>query len=343
MAFCTKCGKQLADGEVCTCITTFQQEVNQQQYQQQHQQEANQQVYQQEVNQQLYHQSFNGQQANNVSGNNQPADKVINKVKGLGKRNKLLVAISALVVVVLLLVIIISSKSSGHMEPVDDFIEQINKRNTNTIDLLGAMSPDFAEDSLKTLYKAMLASDEMKNESISMQEMLEEYYDECNDEYDKWKLSFDMKSESMIDKDELKDLQDEFEDFFESCADNADEINDVLKDEEQIEYFVDSMGINTKEAKSIINALRTYYMNYVDAKITQAYKVKGKFIITADGDEYKTNTITFVVAKVKGDWVYCGIPDDYLEYFEDEEEGCFRFIRSLLKNSYLEDYSDFLQ
>ena len=58
MSFCKYCGKQLQDGEVCTC-----QQAQQSAGAAQPQQEFNQQTFQQGAGQQTYQQGFNQQQA----------------------------------------------------------------------------------------------------------------------------------------------------------------------------------------------------------------------------------------------------------------------------------------
>lgn len=209
------------------------------------------------------------------------------------------------------------------------------------MEIIGAMSPDFADDALNRVYQLMMKSDELKEEFADIEVFLEDMYDACDDEYDQWKLSFDMRSESKMGKEDLEDLQDSYEYFFESCEYGANDINEILSDEDEIDDLVDQMDIDVKDAKEILKAMRTYYTNYKDAKITEAYEVKGKFIVTADKETYKTNTVTYVVAKVKGDWVYCGILDGYIDYFENENSGCFSYIQNYLNNSYLRDFTDF--
>ncbi len=328
MAFCIRCGKRLADGEVCTCTS-----VTQTMNQQFNQQVVNQQFNQQEPNQQLYQQNFNYQESNayNQSTSNP-------RSKG---RNKLLWILPIVLGAILLTVIIFISSSSSHMDPVNDFVEKINSRRTNPMEIIGSMSPDFADDALNRVYQLMMKSDELKEEFADIEVFLEDMYDACDDEYDQWKLSFDMRSESKMGKEDLEDLQDSYEYFFESCEYGANDINEILSDEDEIDDLVDEIDIDVKDAKEILKAMRTYYTNYKDAKITEAYEVKGKFIVTADKETYKTNTVTYVVAKVKGDWVYCGMVDDYIDYFEDENSGCFNFIQNYLNNSYLRDFTDF--
>ena len=62
MSFCKYCGKQLQDGEVCTCQQA-QQSAGAAQPQQEFNQQAAQQTFQQGAGQQTYQQGFNQQQA----------------------------------------------------------------------------------------------------------------------------------------------------------------------------------------------------------------------------------------------------------------------------------------
>ncbi len=302
MAFCERCGKQLADGEVCTCMA--------------------------------------GQQSEAPGaapvGNAQP---VGGAAPANGNKKKWLIAIP--VAAAVLLIIIISALSSKpYMEPVEDFMKLMNKRSTNVEKMLKLQVPGFAKKEYAAFISAAKKSDDFEDILDDTKEYLEDSYEDADDEFEKWKLSFELKKAEKMDKDDLEDLKDYLEDFYDDyLEDTVDDIEDELDDEDELEDLADELDMSEKEVKKFAQAYIKYLKAYEDMKVTAGYEVKGKFIIKSKDGDCKTDTVTFRVIKVNGDWCYYGFSDSGSYGFNDDDEGVFYFLYDLLDSRWL--YSSF--
>jgi len=287
MAFCTKCGKALADGEKCTCETPV---------------------------------------ATEQTPQTETATAAPKK-----KNTGLIAGIAAIaIVVVIVLVMVLSAKP--HMEPVNDFIAAINKKNTNYIELYETLMPDFAVKPLNKLYKQMLNNEDTADYYEEKSEYYAECYEDATDEFNKWKLSFELKKETLLEDEEFENVQDNIEHYYRNKLDDTvDYYEDLLDDDDAFEDFADNNDISEKQAKSLIDAAIKYYNTYKDVEVTEAYEIKGKFIIKADGEEYDTDTVKFYVAKVNGDWVYYSFREGNV-YFDGDASGFFSFVSDILSS-----------
>ncbi|MBQ8815948.1 MAG: hypothetical protein IJZ84_01540 [Lachnospiraceae bacterium] len=306
MAFCENCGKQLQDGEKCTCTESVEQVTE------------------------------NTGTVEQVSESAEAeAPKRENPLKG--KEKPLIIAAAA--VVVLLILIKIFSGSKGYMEPINDFMKAINKKNTSSVELNATLMPDFGAKLYKKYYAKQLKSDYYADVYDDRKDDFEDYYDDCDDEYDRWKLSFEMKKSTKLDKDDLEDIQDELDDYYDDYLEYyVDSYEDILDDEDDLEEFADSWEYEEKDATAALKAFMNFCKAYEELKVTAGYEVKGKFIVKSGKDEYKTDTVEFIVLKVNGDWTYYGVTGGGSLYFEDDEEGCFDFISNFLYSSKLSLY-----
>ena len=293
MAFCEKCGKQLADGEVCSCQPATQ------------------------------------------SVNIQPAVQPSQPISNSKKKNILpiIIGLAAIAIVAVIIIITVTS-SKPYMKPINDFIKAINSKTTNQINLAYTLQPDFCVKANKKVESALKDCDDHIDILEDNNEYLEDCYDNCNDEFDSWKLSFEVKSAEKMDEDDLEDLQDYCNDYYDDYLDSLrDNYEDIADDEDALEDLADNLDISEKQAKSYATAVANHYAAHEDVKITDGYEIKGKFIVKTDEDEYKTDTVTVRVVKINGDWAYAGVVKGSI-YFEDEGT-CFNFVSSYLNYSQL--------
>lgn len=217
----------------------------------------------------------------------------------------------------------------GYMGPVEDWMSFVNKRNTDAIDLMTLFNPDFSSKELDNLIDLAIdySGDEYEDYMEEMAEEIEDTYDDAEDEFEGWKISFEEKSADEIKSKDLKEYNEYIEDYYKDyLEDTVDDLEDALEEEDDIEEFADEMEISEKEAKKYIEAMIDYMKAYEEIEATEGYEVKGKFILKSDGDEYKTEYISFIVLKIDGSWVYWGLSDyDSLE-FEDDDEDVFSFF-----------------
>lgn len=289
MAFCGNCGKEVPDGEVCSCTSAAQSTAT----------------------------------AQPASVSNQPK----------GNNSILLLAAAAVVVIVVIGIIIFAvGGSKGYMGPIKDFVKAVNKEETDRIELRATLMPDFGAKQLKAFYKKALKSDDIADSQEDYIEQYEEYYEDCEDEFDNWKLSFELEEAERMDDDDLDDLKDYYEDYYDDyLEDEVEFYEEILDDDDDLEDFADDGDISEGEAKAMLKAAIKYYKKYEKVKVTDAYEIEGKFIVKSGKKEYETDDVTLLAVKANGDWFYAGITDGEI-VFEDDDEDCFRFVRSLLRS-----------
>lgn len=303
MAFCENCGKQLADGEVCTCMAGQQPEA----------------------------------QGTTPVGNAQPAGGAV-PASG-DKKKKWLIAIPVAAVVLLLIIIISALSSKPYMEPVKDFMKLMNKRSTNVEKIMELQVSDFAKKEYAALISAAKKSDDFMDGLDDTKENIEDYYEDADDEFEKWKLSFELKKAEKMDEDDLDDLKDYLEDYYDDYMDSAvDYWEDILDDEDYLEDLADEADMSEKEAEKFCQAFIKYLKAYEDMKVTAGYEVKGKFIVDSKDGDCKTDTVTFRVLKVNGDWCYYGFSDSGSYGFKGDDEGVLDFLYDSLDSNWLYSY-----
>lgn len=318
MAFCTKCGKELADGEVCSCET------------------VNAEATQTEAPK-AETPVAEAPKAKAPAQTEAPKAEKPAKKKNVGVLAGL---VAVVLVVIIVLVAVLTSKP--YMKPLKDFMNAINKRNTSQIELTQTLMPDFGAKEFGNLYKKMLKvnANDLEDSLEDSIEMYENYYENATDEYGEWKLTFELKKATKLetDDDEFEAVQDAIEDYYKNNLDSGvDFFEDVLEDEDDLEDWADDRDVTEKEAKTILQAAIKYYQAYKELKVTEVYEVKGKFIIKADGEEYDTDTCKVYMAKVNGDWVYYSFNEGSLT-FDGDDNSYFSFIRSFLRKGKLFNY-----
>lgn len=253
------------------------------------------------------------------------ANGVIEKVKS-GDKKMLGIIACAAAAVVLVVVLLAVLLSGNKMDPINKYVKALNRNESDYLKLTaitrgkyGDMNADVTRMFIE--YDAEYWDGETYGDLYEdRDDNLKDFYDEIEDEYGKFKVSF---KKSKIKKIKLADFEDdydfEWEDYTDDAEDAADELKDMLKDSDEIEDFADEYEISEKEAKKILNAQMDFYKKLSKSKLTNIYEIKGKFIVKADGDEYKSETVSLFVGKVSGEWVLLGC--DGSIYFEDDEEG----------------------
>ena len=283
MAFCEKCGKQLADGEQCTCSAPVEQP---------------------------------------AAAKESIADSIKTKLP--------LIAAAAVVLVVIGLIVSLTGK--GYMKPVNDLMSAFNKKTTNSVKIMTALMPDFGAKRLDKAFDKALKSDDVADSLEDANEELEDFYEDSVDDYGKWKLTFEKKSAKKMDKDDLEEIQEYFDSFYkDNLKSVVKEYEKAMEDEDDLEEYADDLDMKEKDVKAFMKACVDYFKAYEEPKVTAGYEVKGKFIIEGER-EFKSDTVKFMMIKINGDWAYYGIDGDKV-YFEDDYEGHFSIISSILNES----------
>lgn len=257
-------------------------------------------------------------------------DNVKEKYNKLDSKYKPL-AILIPILAVLLVVFLLTSGSGGYMKPLDNCMSLINKQSEDGQKLMFSLVPEYQKKAIEKVLKAgVIDADDLFDE---VNDSLEDAYDEMNDEFKKVKLSFEVKDKEKMSKKDLDDIKDVMEEVAEDAGDEIDDIEESLDDDDAIESAAEFFDVDEKDIKNFWKATKDYYKALENAKVTAAYEVKGKFVIKADKDEYKSDTVKLTFVKVNGKWCYAGA-DDYIT-FDDDEDGYFNFIKRMLNNSFL--------
>lgn len=277
------------------------------------------------------------------------ADKAVEKAKTIPalagifekvdkKFHPLLIAAPIAIVLLILVFIVGGAMSDSCMDPINDYIKLVNHKETDSMKYFYSLSPDHRNSLAKDLLKKCSKSEEFKDRIEKSQDNLDELFDDLDDEFKSWKLGFNVKEKAKVAKDDLDDYSDIIKSAYKDSYDKLiDQYEDVLDDDDKLEDFADELDVSEKEAKEILKAYVKYYKSFKDAKVTEAYEIKGQFTIKADKDSWKSDTVKITVVKVNGDWVYAGVNDSIHFEDDDEEIDLFsRFIRPL-NRTYLKD------
>lgn len=285
MAKCEKCGKEIADGAVCSC------------------------------------------QKLDAKAGVKPAEATKEGKKGKG--GMVLGAVVPLVIIAIVLVVVLTSKP--YMKCIDNYVALINEKCTDYRELQYTLMADSRVKLAKKYAEAMMAQDSYEDSLEMREESLEAFYDMCEDEFEEWTLTYELKDKEKLDKDVLEKIQKSYEDYYEdNIEDQIEEWTDLLEDDDDLEDYADDNDISEKEAEAIGKARIAYYKDYADVKVTDGYEVKMKLIVKGEEDEYKSNTFKARIIKLNGDWVYIGVTGDSVNF--DEQE--LMFIASYLNTNY---------
>lgn len=312
MAFCTKCGKELTDGEVCSC-------------QQQAVAEAAPQpeaVVQPEVAPQP---------------EAAPKSEAAPQPEAKKQPNKMLVPAAIAVVAILLIVLIVSlAGGKPYKKMLDEYVSLVNKKSTDVTAYEYALMAEGRVKLAKEMQKTLLKVEDTKDLLEEEKENKADAYEECSDEYEGWKLSYEIKSADKMSEKDLKSYQKEaksyYKDYIKPVIKNMEEI--LENDDDEIEDGADALDISPKEYKALVKATLKQNKDFEKIEITQGYEVKVKFFVKTKDDEYKADTVKVVVLKVNGDWVYAGRAEDEDKRISFEESG-LNFLVSPLNKSYM--------
>lgn len=308
MAFCENCGKELAEGEVCTCRETIQEPAPQ----------LAQPTVQPPVQQPI-----------------QPTVQPPEKKKG----NSAVVVLIVFVVLILILAVVAvilllnkdsddkddkkdkeeKSKKSSYMEPMDDFLKEFNDKNTDYTEVYAALMPDDAAELYLEVNKYLGKSDVYMDEYEYDVDYVEDCYDDLDDAYGEWEISFEKANATKLTGEDLDSmnaaLADYYEDELEYLADGIRQILDY-----ELDSTAESFEMETKDMEKTLQKWQDYLLYYEDAEITAAYEVTGKFILQTEDGTYESDEVLFCFAKINGSWTFFSNESGYF-YFEDGESS----------------------
>lgn len=303
MAFCENCGKELAEGEVCTCREPVQEPAPQ----------PVRQTVQPSVQQPI-----------------QPIVQPPEKKKG----NSAIVVLIVFVVLILTLAVIAvillldkdsddkddkKSKKSSYMEPLDDFLKEFNDKNTDYVEVYAALMPDDAAELYSEVNKCLEKSDIYMDEYEYDVDYVEDCYDDLDDTYGKWELSFEKANATKLTGEDLDSMNAAMAEYYEDEMEYlADGIEQILAYE--LDSTAESFEMEAKDMEKAMQKWQDYLLYYEDAEITAAYEVTGKFVLETEDGTYESDEVLFCFAKINGSWSFFSNESGYV-YFNDGEES----------------------
>lgn len=349
MAFCKYCGRQLADGEVCTCEGAVRAAASAAQNVAPGaaQTVGNAQNYAAQTADNV--QNYAAQAADNVQnyavqtanyGQNYAAPAVSGSAGGFGafvRKYLLFICIGGAVLVagiVLLLVFTLGSGSGGYKSPIEKMVKEINKgESADYIDLFTSAYPSELSGLYKSFYALMESEDPLEN---SKERMMDDFAD-LKDEYPDWKIRFEYSDDAEpMSKSDLRTVKnriadkDEIEDYLERLEDREDDY---------IDQIVDAFDADEKAARSYYKSAVQYLENLKKAEISEGYEVKGRFVITNGSEEInKTDTLTMYIVKINSDWVIYSYKRGEPEFKSGSKYDSYSYVRFISEILY-ETYS----
>ena len=311
MKFCTKCGRQLEDNEVCSC-SSQNETVNQTVLGNNAGQDSNlnQGSY---VNQDTYVSSGN----TTPEYNNQPTFQNVasnQPVKGSSKKAVIGLVAALVVVIALGALLILSFGVGGYKKPLDQICKAVNKQETDINKLAAMLLPDFAGDAYKDVMAVLKDNDDIEDAFDDAEDSVKDLYDLMEDELGKdVKVSYEIKEKEKMDKDDLEDIEETIRDMYDSYfEDLIDEIDDM--DSDDWEDMADDLDISVSKAKKLGKTIKGFGKELEKAKVTSGYTLKVKVKLKGD-DDSTSETFEFNMIKVNGDWMI-----DYFTLFEENPD-----------------------
>ncbi len=229
-------------------------------------------------------------------------------------------------------------KKSSYMEPMDDFLKEFNAKNTDYVEVYAALMPEEAAELYVEVNKYFEKSDVYRYEYEDDTDYIEECYDNLDDVYDEWKISFEKTNATKLTGEDLDSMNaviaDCYEDEMEYLADGIAEILDY-----DLEETAESFEMEAEDMKKTLQKWQDYLSYYEEAEVTAAYEVTGKFLLDTDEGTYESEEVCFRFAKINGSWTFFSNESGYF-YFEDCEDGS---EVSELLNDYLQEIGFYVE
>ena len=222
------------------------------------------------------------------------------------------------------------------MDPLEDLMKLVNRRETDAMALDNVFLPDFVAKKYKKTVDCLEQSDYFQDELESCNDELEYYYEYCDGEFGDWKISFKETETLKMEESDLKEYKNEIEDFYDDYLEDVqDVLEDIVEYDDEIESYADFYEMTPEQTKKFFEAWASYLEEYEELKVTEGYTINGRFVLKSGNHEYEGSDISLDVVKVNGSWVYMGLEGYIIPYFEEDEHNCLCFFFDYLLDSSL--------
>ena len=367
MAFCGNCGKELKDGEVCSCQTPEQavpvdlkpedkvqetaSDTAKEEVKEAAGADTNTEASKSEASAANAEGGLSNERpdykamANNVAGAvSGGAKKFAGSVKdAVGKGGESLKDFSSkknipfkglvggIIGVVALIVIIIVAVSviggKGYEGPIEDICETLTDSETDMTKIADALLPDFVYDAFEDAYKIIKKSDDFDDVNDEFKELLENAYDGLEDDYGK-NVKITYDIKS-AEKIDKDDLKD-MEDAFKDLYESV--LEDLIEDIEDLdsddwEDLADELEISKSDAKKLGDIAIDLMKEFKKPSVSAGYEVELRLKVEGKDESSKSDRITVHVYKINGDWMLS--PDDYYTFLRNIDSRFSRLYSNL--------------
>lgn len=301
MAFCENCGKKLAEGESCSCKAAA-----------------------------------------------QPVAPVQSMTSGQPpQKEKKNIAVWILILLIILILALVGvvvymlldkepdekgsgekSKKASYMDPLDDFLKEFNDKNADYREVFATLMPDDAAKLYLDTNRYFEKSDVYMDEYESDNEYAGEVYDELDDLYGEWELSFEKSETTKITEEQLtlinKEIADSYEEELEELA---NEIIDVL--DYGLEDMAETFEMETEDAEKLMEKWLEYLSYYKEIEVTAVYEVTGRFVLEAEDGNYESSEMIFWIGKKDGNWFFMSNAGRDA-YFEGDDRNVLSILNDYL-------------
>lgn len=250
---------------------------------------------------------------------NKVVDKLPEGAKGFLKKNGKFVGIGVAAVIVLIILFSLLG-GSGYKDPINSVLKAVNKgEKFDYVDLMTAGQAGDIKEINKLMYE--IRGDEFEDEIEDIQDSFEK----LANKYEKWKLTFEFTDSEKLSKDKLKDFQEELEDLWDnSLEDVVDELKDM--DDDDLEDVADAQDYDVKDLKKYFSKTLKYLEGFKKVKVSEGYKVKGYYALKDGGDEVaKTNKDTVYILKINGTWMMYSLKESSRFRFNSDDKNYDRY------------------
>ena len=221
----------------------------------------------------------------------------------LANKTMMIGGIVAVVAVVVVVALLIALFGASYKTPVKDYVKHENAKKyvdgyTMAVDDLNG----FTAGEFKAIFKLLKSTDDYEEGLEAMQELFEEGIETLKDEYgDNYKFSFKIEDKDELDKKDLKAYEDEIQE-------KGKKINDFVKGTKDEDFdwdeFSESLGLNKKDAKTIVKKMGKIAEVWKKADITKGFELDVNLITKGkELDEPKETEMKFYGVKINGKWI----------------------------------------
>ena len=264
MHFCVNCGRQLRDGDTCTC---------------QQPKTADKNVWEQAKN------TFDGR-----------------KVQKMFRKYWPFIAGGA-AVIILVIVLCCTLGGSTYKTPVEGLVKTFINQETDLVKIARRLLPDFVEGDVYRIYDKVKDSGDVEDMLDDLEDDLKSMYDYLEDYYGRgMTVACEITDKDELSKRELKSAQGAISDLYSDYLEDViDEWEDM--DDDEREDAADDADLSVKDMDACVKALEKLGKKLEKVKVSKGYELTVTVSIEGKDEDDEYEDLALRVIKVNGDWM----------------------------------------